>query len=120
MKNIMPYIRPLGVIAIFIAVVTWGLELTHFVPTCPYCQVQRTIIGLLGILMILPNIRYATLLLTVALGLFGTHVSSEQIFLLVREHNFINMIMFLAVAASFIIAGQMIILVIRACQPDRS
>ncbi len=113
MKNIMPYIRPLGVIAIFIAVFTWGLELAHFVPTCPYCQVQRTIIGVLGILMVLPNIRYATLLLTVVLGLFGTNVSSDQIFMMVREHNFMNMIMLLAVCASFIIAGQMIMLVKR-------
>ncbi|MGA2654799.1 MAG: disulfide bond formation protein B [Gammaproteobacteria bacterium] len=118
MTEVMKYIKPLGVIAILISAFTWGLELMHYVPPCPYCQVQRTIIGLLGILMVLPNIRYATLLLTIALGLFGTNVSSDQIFIMVREQQFLNSIMFLAASASFIIAGQMIILVTRAFKTD--
>lgn len=117
MIKMMNYIQPLGAIAIVVAILTWGLELANYVPICPYCQVQRTIIGLLGILMFLPNIRYVTLLLAVVLGLFGTNVSSDQIFLLVREHSFINMIMFLALSASVIIAAQIIMLVTRNYQP---
>lgn len=110
MTEVMKFVRPLGMIAILISAFTWGLEIMNYVPTCPYCQVQRTIIGLLGILMVMPNIRYVTILFTMALGLFATSVSSEQIFMMVREHQFLNSIMFMAVSALFIIAGQMILL----------
>lgn len=44
-----------GLAAIAIALLTWTFDLTGLVYICPYCRTQRTVIGLLGILLMLPN-----------------------------------------------------------------
>ena len=44
----------LGVLAILIGAGAWGMEFAGTVYICPYCRVQRTVILLLGIMMILP------------------------------------------------------------------
>ncbi|MDP2107414.1 MAG: hypothetical protein Q8J67_00015, partial [Rhodocyclaceae bacterium] len=49
------HIRIIGFMGIVISVGAWWLDLDGWVYTCPYCRVQRTAIGLLGLLMILPN-----------------------------------------------------------------
>ena len=43
--------------AIVISIVTWTLDLTGLVYTCPYCRVQRSVIGLLGLVMLWPDPR---------------------------------------------------------------
>lgn len=48
-------IRWLGILAIVISALTWTADLTGFVYECPYCRVQRTVIGLLGVIALLPN-----------------------------------------------------------------
>ncbi|MFA6036529.1 MAG: hypothetical protein WC748_00235 [Legionellales bacterium] len=111
----MNYMRPLGFVAIFIALFTWGLEWGNFVAQCPYCQVQRTMIGLLGILMVLPDYRYLSQFLTVIFGLFGTHVACSQIFAIVRDYNF-NILLILAICAFCIMVGQILMLIARAYQ----
>lgn len=113
MIPLMHYIRPLGFLAIFIATFTWGLEFANLVPACPYCQMQRTMIGVLGILMILPDYRYISAFLAIVFGLFGTHVASAQIFMIARESNFFNMTILLAILALFIMVGQVLMLVTR-------
>lgn len=44
-----------GIAAIVLSVITWAVDLTGLVYECPFCRTQRTVIGLLGLLYILPN-----------------------------------------------------------------
>tara|TARA_R110002124_G_scaffold286129_1_gene466011 strand:+ start:412 stop:639 length:228 start_codon:yes stop_codon:yes gene_type:complete len=46
-----------GVVAIAICVLAWASELTDLVYVCPYCRAQRTIIGILGLSLLLHNPR---------------------------------------------------------------
>lgn len=58
MLNIETYhrhIRLLGIAAIVISLATWTLDLTGLVYECPYCRVQRSVIGLLGLIALVPN-----------------------------------------------------------------
>lgn len=43
----------LGLVAILIGAGAWGMEFAGTVYICPYCRVQRTVILLLGVMMIL-------------------------------------------------------------------
>lgn len=70
-----------GVTAIVISIVTWAVDLGGLVYECPFCRTQRTVIGLLGILYLLPNpahffIRY----LATVFGAFGFVVGANQHF----------------------------------------
>ena len=44
----------LGLVAILIGAGAWGMEFAGTVYICPYCRVQRTVILILGIMMIVP------------------------------------------------------------------
>lgn len=44
-----------GGVAVLISVLTWSVELMDLVYVCPFCRTQRTVIGLLGILILLPT-----------------------------------------------------------------
>ncbi|WP_077148193.1 hypothetical protein [Sphingopyxis sp. KK2] len=73
--------RAVGVAAIVLALLTWTVDLTGLVYQCPYCRVQRTMIGVLGMLLMLPNpahwlVRY----LSAIFALFGLAVASAQHF----------------------------------------
>lgn len=73
--------RLLGLIAVAISLLTWTAELTGLVYVCPYCRTQRTVIGLLGLLMLTPHpgfwiARY----LGSVLAVFGLVVGSTQHF----------------------------------------
>ena len=73
--------RLVGGAAIAIAILTWTVDLTGMVYECPYCRSQRTVIGLLGLLLMLPNpshwlIRY----LSAILAVFGLSVAASQHF----------------------------------------
>lgn len=46
--------RLLGTVAILIGGGAWMMEFAGAVYICPYCRVQRTVIMLLGLLMVLP------------------------------------------------------------------
>jgi len=73
--------RLLGLIAIAISIATWALELTGMVYVCPYCRTQRTVIGLLGLLMVTPNPGFwISRYLGAVLGVFGLVVGSTQHF----------------------------------------
>ncbi len=47
-----------GGVAVLISVVTWSAELMDLVYVCPYCRTQRTVIGLLGIMILLPTMTH--------------------------------------------------------------
>lgn len=74
-------LRLLGLIAIAISIATWAMELTGLVYVCPYCRTQRTVIGLLGLLMLTPNPGFwISRYLGAVLAVFGLVVGSTQHF----------------------------------------
>ena len=104
-------IRPLGYLAIVISLVTWWIDLAGLVNECVYCRTQRTAIGLVGLLMILPDprkwwIRYVA----AAICFLGASVAADQLFLIIRAVNaakafsWLNLV--LATGALFMLIGQ--------------
>src|SRR5579872_2536594 len=74
------YIKMCGYLAIVISLATWALDLTELVNKCAFCRTQRTIIGILGVFMILPfNTSEIIKYVSIVFGVFGTHVSCQQI-----------------------------------------
>ncbi|WP_020399233.1 disulfide bond formation protein B [Kordiimonas gwangyangensis] len=51
-------LRLIGLLALVVGVGAWALDLTGAVYECPYCRTQRTVIALLGIILMLPNPRH--------------------------------------------------------------
>ena len=74
--------RALGFIAIFIGAGAWGMEFAGTVYICPYCRVQRTVILLLGLLMILPfSHHWITRYVASVIGFMGAAVAVNQNFM---------------------------------------
>ncbi len=74
-------LRLIGAVALLISIVAWASDLTGMVYECPYCRSQRTVIGLLGIFLMLPNPRYwITRYVGSVLGFFGASVAATQHF----------------------------------------
>lgn len=108
-------LRLLGTIEVLVCLVTWWIDLSGLVHECVYCRVQRTAIGLVGLMMLLPDprrwwLRYAAL----CIGFLGAHVAAAQLFLVIRNLNAgdpsnpVNMI--LAAGALGILIGQALLL----------
>lgn len=75
------HFRLIAAMAILISLATWAMDLTGLVYKCPYCRVQRSVIGLLGVLMLLPDPRqWGVRWLATVLAIFGTIVASLQHF----------------------------------------
>ena len=74
--------RLLGTMAILIGGGAWMMEFAGAVYSCPYCRVQRTVIMLLGSLMILPfaHFRISQYLASV-IGFMGAVVAVNQNFM---------------------------------------
>lgn len=69
--------------AILICLATWAVDLAGVVYTCPYCRTQRTVIGLLGLLLLLPLgavMHWTVRWLATVLAVFGAQVASRQHF----------------------------------------
>ncbi|MCK0069755.1 disulfide bond formation protein B [Kordiimonas laminariae] len=74
-------LRLIGFIAIAISIVAWWSDLSGAVYVCPYCRTQRTVIGLLGVLLIMPNPRHWILrYIGAVVGFLGAVVASMQHF----------------------------------------
>lgn len=86
------------------------MDLLNLVEACVYCRNERTVIGLLGLIMLLPMNQYITSYLAVILGFYGAFVAVEQIFSSVIEHR-INFMIYLAVCAFIIITAQAFVLI---------
>lgn len=108
-------LRLLGAFALLVSLVTWGIDLAGWVYECPYCRIQRSAIGIVGILMMLPDpriwwIRYGG----AALCVVGANVASAQLFLVFRNltagqpSNPLNLV--LATGALFALVGQALLL----------
>lgn len=84
-ENIMRNAKLVGIISLILSLATWILDWFGLVYACPYCRIQRTIIGLIGLFMFLPSqIRSHWLLLftTNILAFFGAYAGASQHFLI--------------------------------------
>lgn len=74
-------IRWLGLLGIIICIGTWVMDITEVVYVCPYCRTQRTAIGLLGLIMMLPNPgHWLSRYVATILAFLGAHVAAAQHF----------------------------------------
>jgi len=74
--------RLLGLIAIIIGAGAWGMEFAGTVYICPYCRVQRTVILLLGVIMILPfSKHWISRYVASVMGFMGAVVAVNQNFM---------------------------------------
>ena len=74
-------IRTLGFIAIAVCAGTWWMDLSGWIYICPYCRTQRSVIGLLGLFMVLPNPHYwLTRYLGAVFGVLGGVVAVMHFF----------------------------------------
>jgi len=72
----------LGVFALAACILAWGTEFTGIVYVCPYCRVQRTIIGMLGLVLMTPLAsHWIPRFLAIVVGFFGAVVAATQHFL---------------------------------------
>lgn len=52
------HLRLIAALAIALSVFTWAVDLAGLVYNCPFCRAQRTVIGVLGLLMLVPDPRH--------------------------------------------------------------
>jgi len=84
-ESIMRNAKLVGVISLFLSLGTWTLDWLDLASACPFCRVQRTMIGLIGLLMFLPkSIRQHWIILFIAniWAFFGANVAASQQFLI--------------------------------------
>lgn len=75
-------IQILGVIFLAVSILAWSVDLLGIVYECPYCRVQRSVIGLLGILMIVKGWHNSmSTFVASVIGFLGAHVAAAQNFM---------------------------------------
>lgn len=102
-------VKPLAWFAIVVSIVTWGMELSGMVSICAYCQTQRTMIGLVGIVMLIPRVNIITNYLILVLGSFGAYVAALQIFNNFYRGAFNEHWIYLASCAFLILIAQLLV-----------
>ncbi|GGZ67427.1 disulfide bond formation protein B [Paraglaciecola chathamensis] len=71
-----------GLVAIVISLVAWTSDLSGMVYICPYCRAQRTVIGILGLMLILPAAtHWIAKYIGLVIGFFGATVAANQHFM---------------------------------------
>ncbi|MEM9600929.1 MAG: hypothetical protein AAF926_07895 [Pseudomonadota bacterium] len=81
LDNILKYRRWIGVIAILICIWAWSVEILGWTYICPFCRVQRTVIGLLGVMMLFPIYgHWLARYFGATFGFFGAYVAARQHF----------------------------------------
>jgi len=101
-----------GSLSILISMVTWGMDLSHMVEACMYCRNERTMISLLGILMLLPKHRYITAYFSLLFGFYGAYVAADQIFSYFFDKHFGVMLLLAICAFCFLVAQAITLLCI--------
>ncbi len=120
-------LRIIGIIAIGISIIAWSLELSGIAYVCPYCRTQRTVIGLLGILLVMPNpVHWISRYVGTVLGFLGAVVAAMQHFngwkkissgeFSFREEIYLDPFL-LSGAALFIIIGLVFLLFVPSQKP---
>ena len=119
-ETLLRNIRWLGLAAILISIATWAMDLTGLVYECPYCRTERTVIGLLGLIMLLPDPgHWLARYFATVLAVLGLVVAAEQHFggwkkisagtFTMGEQWYLSPFL-LAGCALFIITGQLLLL----------
>lgn len=74
--------KAVALAAIVISILAWASELSGLVYVCPYCRVQRTVIGILGIVLIAPFAQHwIGRFMSLVVGIFGIVVAANQHFM---------------------------------------
>lgn len=96
----------LGLLSLVLCLTTWALDLNQFVTQCIFCRNERTVIGILGIMLLLSAkshlIRYPSLVF----GFYGASTSAQHIMLIMNHGHFSSPQLPLTILALFIIIGQ--------------
>ncbi|WP_448554476.1 hypothetical protein [Thalassotalea montiporae] len=72
----------LGLFAVLVSILAWSAELSGLVYVCPYCRVQRTVIGLLGLVLLSPLPKHwLGQFVAAVIGFFGAVVAANQHFM---------------------------------------
>lgn len=72
----------IGVVGVLVSLVAWTSDWTGVVYVCPYCRVQRTVIGILGLLLMLkPIYHWVTAYVGGVIAFLGLHVAAAQNFM---------------------------------------
>jgi disulfide bond formation protein DsbB len=79
-ETLLQYRLHIGVLAIVICVLAWATELAELVYICPFCRVQRTIIGMLGLLLLFNPQHWFNRWISSTLAFLGLVVASMQHF----------------------------------------
>jgi disulfide bond formation protein DsbB len=72
----------IALMAIAISIIAWGMDLAAMVYECPYCRVERSVIGILGLILILPlSFHWIGKYAALVIGFFGAVVGANQHFM---------------------------------------
>ena len=75
-------IHIIGAVFVLVSLLTWSADWTGVVSACPYCRLQRTVIGILGFLMMCRGLHnFITVFIASILGFLGAHVAAAQNFM---------------------------------------
>ena len=99
-----------GILSVLVSFISWGMDLFHVVEPCIYCRTERTLIGIVGFLMIIPTYSHLRLYLAFTLGLYGALVAGDQISMYLMDDKYHSMI-YLAIGAFFILTSQMYVII---------
>lgn len=73
--------RVIAILALCIAAATWAIDLFGIVGPCGYCRAQRSVIGLLGLLLLLPAVgHWSVQYVAKVIAAFGIVVAATQHF----------------------------------------
>jgi disulfide bond formation protein DsbB len=113
----------LGLIAMVIGAGAWAMEFAGTVYICPYCRVQRTVILVLGLIMVLPFSRHWVVRYVASvIGFLGAVVAVNQNFMgwvkiskgefALNEQLYIDPFL-LSTGSLFIIIGQLSLILLQ-------
>lgn len=103
----------IGLLSILLGLTLWAFDIAGIVAACIYCRIERTIVILLGLIIIFPKISYISNYLSYVFGFFGASVASNQIFLLLNNKTF-DLELFLAICALITIIAQVFFIYVTA------
>ena len=82
LNTYMAHTKILGLVAIVISLVAWTTDVTGMVYICPYCRAQRTVIGLLGLILVSPAAKHWIVkYIGLVISFFGATVAANQHFM---------------------------------------
>ncbi len=79
-EQLIRYRIHIAILAIVICAFTWATELLGWVYVCPYCRTQRTVIGLLGLLLLANPQHWLNRWIASSLAVLGLVVAAMQHF----------------------------------------